>query len=323
MEAAEEIDRQQCSGKFVSDMVSRWRSMPERYQSLLDMLPCDLFRQIRNRTLWIVGDSNAQRFYKQLFCFLSPFLWPPGQNVHDRFSYDRNYVELVESKLVKGWEGAGEALPFCVRLLGGTMLCHMRVNFGDHMLHFLRNLEVLNARKQRDIVSFNFGLWHNKRKHFIAKYFTIKNRWIPAMDAGMIQGLADYWKAHKAEMPIMIWRDHSPQHFSWEHGEYPHPEEQPKLKDGTCRRLPVELQPDGNLTGNDTNVLAGGWRNIVSLPIWKASGIPISHTWNDTVVLHEGHTKPWDCTHFCSPGVYNIWIWSLWRSIADLKLPQL
>lgn len=68
--------------------------MPGRYQSLLDMLPCDLFRQIRNRTLWIVGDSNAQRFYKQLHCFLAPFLWPPGQNVHDRFTYDRNYVAV-------------------------------------------------------------------------------------------------------------------------------------------------------------------------------------------------------------------------------------
>lgn len=67
--------------------------------------------------------------------------------------------QLVEAKLVKGWEGAGEGLPFCVRLLGGTMMCHMRVNFGDHMLHLLKNLDILNARKQRDIVSFNFGLW--------------------------------------------------------------------------------------------------------------------------------------------------------------------
>lgn len=63
--------------------------------------------------------------------------------------------------------------------------------------------------------------------------------------------------------------------------------------------LQVELQPDGTLVGNDTNVLAGGWRNIVSLPIWLASGIPIQHTWNDTVILHGGHTKAWDCTHFC------------------------
>lgn len=84
----------QCSGAFVSEMVGRFRSMPGRYQSLLDLQPCDLFRQIRNRTLWIVGDSNAQRYYKQLSCFLSPFLWPAGQNVHDRFTYDRNYVEV-------------------------------------------------------------------------------------------------------------------------------------------------------------------------------------------------------------------------------------
>lgn len=81
----------QCSDSFVSEMVGRWRSMPGRYQSLLNMLPCDLFRQIRNRTLWVVGDSNAQRFYKQLSCFLAPFHWPPGQSVLSPYTDDHNY----------------------------------------------------------------------------------------------------------------------------------------------------------------------------------------------------------------------------------------
>lgn len=28
---------------------------------------------------------------------------------------------------------------------------------------------------------------HNKRKHFIKQFFGIVNRWVPALDAGMIQ----------------------------------------------------------------------------------------------------------------------------------------
>ena len=31
-----------------------------RFDSLLRMVPCDLWRALRGRTLWLVGDSQAQ-----------------------------------------------------------------------------------------------------------------------------------------------------------------------------------------------------------------------------------------------------------------------
>lgn len=67
-------------------------------------------------------------------------------------------LQVIYRRLVADWEGGGEAVPWCVRLLGGTLLCHFRVNVVGHLLHVLKNLDVLSVRKQ-DIVSFNIGLW--------------------------------------------------------------------------------------------------------------------------------------------------------------------
>jgi hypothetical protein len=45
------------------------------------------------------------------------------------------------------------------------------------------------------------------------------------MYEGLVQAVAEYCVKHRAELPLVIWRDNSPQHFAIEHGEYPHPEE--------------------------------------------------------------------------------------------------
>jgi hypothetical protein len=44
-----------------------------RFASLLSLLPCDLWALIRGRTLWLAGDSQSQRFYAQLRCFLADY----------------------------------------------------------------------------------------------------------------------------------------------------------------------------------------------------------------------------------------------------------
>lgn len=49
-----------------------------RYRSLLEMTPCDLWRSFRGRTLWLVGDSQAQRYHKTLSCLTRPF-WLPKE----------------------------------------------------------------------------------------------------------------------------------------------------------------------------------------------------------------------------------------------------
>ena len=80
----------------------------------------------------------------------------------------------------------------------------------------------------------------------------------------------------------------------------------------------VELLPDGRLNGSNEHAMAGGWRNRLSNPIIAAAGIPVHATWNTSVALFGGHLRA-ECTHWCSPGAHNIWVWSLWRTLVRLE----
>jgi hypothetical protein len=42
--------------------------------------------------------------------------------------------------------------------VGEARVCHARINKGDHMLKYLRNLDALGVRKD-DVWEFNIGLW--------------------------------------------------------------------------------------------------------------------------------------------------------------------
>lgn len=73
----------QCSAAFINGTLARLRAAP-RFASLLPMLPCDLWAALRGRTLWLAGDSQSQRMYRTVRCFLREFLEPtPREAVWD------------------------------------------------------------------------------------------------------------------------------------------------------------------------------------------------------------------------------------------------
>ena len=41
-----------------------------KWDSILTATPCDLWRFIRGRTLWVMGDSQSLDLFKALQCFL-------------------------------------------------------------------------------------------------------------------------------------------------------------------------------------------------------------------------------------------------------------
>ncbi len=61
-------------------------------------------------------------------------------------------------------------------------------------------------------------------------------------------------------------------------------------------------------------IVGGGWRNRILTPIVAALGVPVLHTWNQTVPLwqYNHHYNPncgdrydcGDCTHTCHPSMY-------------------
>ncbi len=80
----------------------------------------------------------------------------------------------------------------------------------------------------------------------------------------------------------------------------------------------VLLLNDGSLWGKNAHVKRGGWRNNITEPLMRAAGIHYLATWNETITLFDLHTAG-ECTHFCSPGGYNIWVWQLWRLLRGLQ----
>ena len=84
----------------------------------------------------------------------------------------------------------------------------------------------------------------------------------------------------------------------------------------------VELLPDGTLNGSNTHVISGGWRNKLSEPIMRSSGMHYLQTWNESINFWNGH-MPGECSHFCGPGAYSIWLYQLWARLhAILNLSE-
>ena len=83
----------------------------------------------------------------------------------------------------------------------------------------------------------------------------------------------------------------------------------------------MELQPDGTLKGSNIHVIRGGWRNKISEPIMRASGMHYLQTWNESVNFWYGHSSG-ECSHFCGPGAYSIWLYQLWALLRDIMAPS-
>ena len=73
------------------------------------------------------------------------------------------------------------------------------------------------------------------------------------------------------------------------------PDAQPRLDDKgfSCKPLSsVSLLRDNTLQSDDPAmavIVRGGWRNSLSLPVIEGLGIPVMHTWNQSVPLWEYH----------------------------------
>lgn len=83
----------------------------------------------------------------------------------------------------------------------------------------------------------------------------------------------------------------------------------------------VLLLNDGTLWGKNEYIKLGGWRNIDVKPYIRDSGMAFLECWNETVPLYDMHCRypHVECSHFCSPGGYGIWIWKLWQLLHNYR----
>lgn len=139
---------------------------------------------------------------------------------------------------------------------------------------------------RRDIAVLNFGLHHGQ----------------PPDYAEALSNFSAHVSAHRAALPALYWQQTSAQHFAEAHGTGEYPGGDPPFQ---CVPLAnVYLQRDGTLAlepgaEDPGQLLAGGWRNALADPVMRAAGVPVVHSWNESVPLWQTHrynAKGLECT---------------------------
>ena len=141
----------------------------------LQLTPCEFFRELKGRTLWLLGDSQMLDMMKAIECFLRPF-WADA--------------DWQEARMKKTF-AEGPVNPTCLDMQLDTRICFLRFNKGDVLLHeglpFL-----LQEASHQDFAVLNFGLhgWWMEDIKIVAAFLDI----------------------YRNALPIVFWKDMSPHH---------------------------------------------------------------------------------------------------------------
>ena len=81
------------------------------------------------------------------------------------------------------------------------------------------------------------------------------------------------------------------------------------------------MKSSGALSGSNTYVKRGGYRNIISRPVMQRANIPYLDTWNETIPLFYVHREG-ECSHFTANSAYSVWVWLLAGKLRELQEPE-
>ncbi|KAI8476099.1 MAG: hypothetical protein J3K34DRAFT_402088 [Monoraphidium minutum] len=302
----EQWDLQLC-GDATADAALALATDHDDLRGALTLTPCDLYRQLRGRTLWVIGDSISKDLIKAFKCFMIEF-WDLKQ-----YHLTNNYTAMAALHALPGF---GE--PRCIHMPGYTRLCMIHAIQGDLFVNTTRAVSgvlplIANSRLSApdDVFVLNFGLWHGdvQRERY--------NRHLREVGA--------FWRDHKKTMPHMFWMETPKQHFakaadgdfqvSWL-------TDKKRVKGNhTCGPVPgVGYRKDGSLSAAEGDAVAaavagGTWRNADARAVLGGEyGMPLVPIFNMTATAWDMHRKNFagtECSHFCHPSMPQLWLWAL------------
>ncbi|KAK9794069.1 hypothetical protein WJX73_006073 [Symbiochloris irregularis] len=258
-------------------------AIQQGFNDVLQFTPCDFWPLLKDRSLWLMGDSLMKDMWVAMVCFMREF-WDlvitekPGNADEEALAYLEEVTTRRPSDLALMLDA-----PLCAefKAAGGSgRICFLKVNTAEEGISVAMPLLQHMARNTQPLVLFNFGLWHHR----------------PLMLASSLKQLLTL--LNTGNYPMMIWRDTSPQHFNTSDGLY-------IINDGelpyTCVPYKgVTLTSDHKLVGTaDTSpgIMTGLWRNEVAATVIPPS-MPNLLTWNDTAMMWNFHRsnigKGWD-----------------------------
>eukprot|EP00884_Botryococcus_braunii_P019887 jgi/Botrbrau1/6582/Bobra.0189s0009.1 len=284
--------------RFLLDyLLDRAEAGAPGYAAMLTMTPCDLFSLIQGRTLWLIGDSMNTAFSSAMSCFFREFT---GTNILS----DAASVGASPS----AW--AQVNYTFCLRLDDSTRFCHIYAPTGGVLVeHVMPNLPGLGALHS-DVMLVNFGLHHSDSGHY----------------EDSLHLFSQYFQKHREQLPYMIWRETSPEHFQTYTGEQYCPDCEPPQKPFVCQAVEgVTLNVRNELEVSDPRkevVARGNWRNERARGVMRQLAIPIMPIWNHSLPLWQFHTHAPEndmtgCIHSCRPSIFEMWLYLLYKVLKE------
>ncbi|KAL3139721.1 hypothetical protein ABBQ38_004027 [Trebouxia sp. C0009 RCD-2024] len=253
---------------------------------VLTFTPCDLWKHVSGRTVWVSGDGTVEDMFDALQCFLYEFVQQPA--------------EWRKPMKVNGMQSnrLGIIKVECTEFIQDTKMCFIRCDVGQCQLnHVLPFLEV--ASRTNDLFVVNFGL------HF---------------DNNYIDRLSDFvgqLKLRQNKLPQVVWKDTVPTHYSNPLGDF---------MGGTAPFACAPLaggsknlwhSPEGHLETWDpalSSLLRGGTRNHASSQMLNAVSVPTISVYNYTVPLWQYH-RDGQCTRYCFPSAPEIGVYGLFAAL--------
>ena len=228
-----------------------------------------VFREaLGDRTLWMIGDSLMWQNAISVQCLL----WRAGALTGKRFPTRR--VGAAKPDKLTPYQS-------CALVQGSKgRICHLMTSAtvdwtsGRNIARFLSAYVAPS-----DILYTNYGVWANSPPKLNAALRTFR-QWLSSLEP--------------SKRPSVMWRETSAQHFASKDGNY----------GSSGRKKPCTMPArDAMVRGN--------WRNQVANTAMAELKVPVLPIWSTTAfaLLHRKKQgmQSSDCTHFCNPGVPDIW----------------
>ncbi|KAF6252821.1 hypothetical protein COO60DRAFT_497188 [Scenedesmus sp. NREL 46B-D3] len=280
--------------------------------NMLAFTPCELHTYLQGRTLWLIGDSLMQNFYYAMRCFMLDF-WNHSlgecqaskDTRIERAIYhaaDTNISSPLGSRVITD-------VPRCLWLKAGGRICWLHSVRGEEIADpdmqspgLLQTLHRTVAEPQ-DIFYVNFGRWHFNNCQGLQAMPYAQALW----------SLGKLYEQTKDEFPNLIFKVSAHDHTA-------------------CKEAMRNEQVDQCLPAPQGGYsLATGRRVMLNAEnILGRFRVPIVNNYNETVKLHAGHItdrpiggRELDCLHYCSPGVPEFDMWSMYKAFRAYGIQPL
>ena len=243
---------------------------------------------LRNRTVVFMGDSTSREHYNAFRCALLQGVTdaPVRADIFNKSLRWKDHLLWLQYLQCHAFPGCGAVcmLP-AGQLQGGSP---------DVRFQLARLLEARLSSARSVLIVANQGLWHVGSAGYGAR--TVRKL---AVSADAAVGV---WRALRERNDCLLWRETSPQAFNTPSGAYP----------GRVDKYQGWYGRGGCTPHTEVD---SPWEPVHD--IFEAAQIRVIRVWNESRVHHSAYIsnrtehalkRGADCTHFCTPGVYDLWV---------------